>query len=181
MKQEKGSLQQKEQQFVKAYDEYADAIFRFCLTKIKNRDVAKDITQDTFIKTWDYIVSGKTITELRPFLYRVARNLIIDFVRKKKSVSLDMLTESGIESFDIHEQTPEHHIFDIAQAITLLDSLDPKYRDILYMRFIDDLSITEIADALGENPNTVSVKIHRALEHARTHLKEFTTRYGNII
>jgi len=74
-----------QQKFLEAYDTYNDDIFRFCIVKVRNRDIALDIAQDTFTKTWEYLSSGKEIDNMRAFLYQVARNAIIDWSRKKKS------------------------------------------------------------------------------------------------
>ena len=86
------TAQQLEQQFLDAYDAYADAIFRFVILRLRDRDAAKDLLQDVFVRTWDYLRAGKEVREMRPFLYQVARNLIIDNLRKSHgTVSLDQL------------------------------------------------------------------------------------------
>ena len=88
-----------EQKFLKAYDEYSDAIFRHCYFRVSDREKAKDLTQDTFTKTWEYVLKNGEVTDLRAFLYKVANNLIIDTYRKKKEDSLDDMMENS--SFDI--------------------------------------------------------------------------------
>lgn len=80
--------------FLEMYDGFSDELFRFCLSKVRNRDESLDIVQETFVKTWDYLRNGKTIEMTRPFLYRTARNIIIDRSRKKKTLSLDTLFEN---------------------------------------------------------------------------------------
>lgn len=156
--------------FIRAYEDYSDAIFRFTLLKTRNRDLALDITQETFTKTWEYIEADKEIGHMRGFLYQIARNLIIDQHRKKTAYSLESLKESG---FDPETDEREHaDDFDIEKALSVLDELDPKYRDPITMRYIEDLSIKEIAKVLDEQENTVSVRIHRGLEKLRTLLPE---------
>jgi len=153
--------------FLEYYEKYSDAIFRFCLTKTRNRDVALDLTQDTFIKTWEYVASGKTIDAIRPFLYRVARNLIVDLSRKKTTLSLDTyLSEGG----DIKEEAPQEFglSFDVDQVLKLVDQLDPKYRDPLLLRYVEDLPVNEIARTLGVSENVVSVRLHRAIKQVQT-------------
>src|SRR3989344_5622010 len=86
-----------EQEFLKAYDDLADAIFRHCYFRVSDRDKAKDITQDTFTKTWEYIARGGKVESIKAFLYRVANNLIVDEFRKKKELSLERLADSGFE------------------------------------------------------------------------------------
>ena len=74
--------------FTKAYDELSDAIFRHCWFRIGDRERAKDLMQETFTKSWQYISRGEKVDNLKAFLYRVANNLIIDEYRKKKELSL---------------------------------------------------------------------------------------------
>lgn len=151
--------------FLEAYDEYHDPIFRFCLIKVRNRDVALDITQDTFTKTWEYLSGGKTVENMRAFLYQVARNLIIDNSRKKKSYSLDEILESGSD-FGVDETERFENKIDGAQAINVLDMLKKKDRDVLIMRYVEDVPVPEIAEIMGERENTISVRMHRALKKA---------------
>ena len=83
-----------EKQFLKAYDEFADPIFRHCYFRVFNRERAKDLMQETFTKTWEYLNQSpitnheSRITNMRAFLYRVANNLIIDNSRQKDERSL---------------------------------------------------------------------------------------------
>lgn len=161
--------------FLEAYDEHHDAIFRFCLIKIRNRDIALDITQDTFTKTWEYLSAGKNVDNMRAFLYQVARNLVIDHTRKKKSYSLDEIMETGVE-FGIDTQDRLENQIDGKQALGILDELKDADRDILIMRYVDDLSIPEIAEAINERENTVSVRVHRALKKAEQLIDDLNTK-----
>lgn len=54
--------------FDEAYETYADMVFRFSLMKVSDRDIAKDITQDTFVKAWDFLVAGNRVQTWRAFL-----------------------------------------------------------------------------------------------------------------
>ncbi len=150
--------------FLKYYEAYNDAIFRFCLTKVRNRDLALDITQDTFIKTWSYLQKGNTVENMRAFLYRIAHNNIIDAVRKKREESLDSILESGLDFESQRELKDMHNQADMTLALQILDTLEPATKELLIMRFLDGLSVKEIAELLDQEANTISVRIHRALE-----------------
>jgi RNA polymerase sigma-70 factor, ECF subfamily len=158
------SAQSPEAQFLEAYEEHADALFRHCLLRVRDRELAKDIVQEAYSKTWVYMSEGKEIEYLRAFLYRVANNLIIDWSRKKKSSSLDSLMED--DGFEPADET----IRDFAdvpaarEAVKLLGELDEIYRTAITMRYLDEMSPREIADALGVSENVVSVRIHRGIE-----------------
>ncbi|PJC49172.1 hypothetical protein CO033_02980, partial [Candidatus Nomurabacteria bacterium CG_4_9_14_0_2_um_filter_32_10] len=67
------------------YNTHSDAIFRFCYFKTKNRETAKDLTQDVFIKVFNHITkTEEEIQNYKSFIYTVAKNTIIDFWRKSK-------------------------------------------------------------------------------------------------
>ena len=153
-----------EQEFIKTYDQFADAVFRHCVFRVSDREKAKDIAQGSFVRLWDYMSQGKEIDNMRALLYRIANNLIIDEYRKKKVVSLDQMRDDegfdiGFESMhDIESRDEYEH----AQA--LLERLPDKYREALVMRHIDGLSVKEIAHLTHESENVISVRIHRAIE-----------------
>jgi RNA polymerase sigma-70 factor (ECF subfamily) len=153
-----------ERSFLAAYEEFADQIFRHCLLRIRDRDVARDITQETFSRVWLYMSDGKKIDYMRAFLYRVANNLIVDSVRKKKSSSLDaMMEDDGFEVVD--ESLPDPADKPAArEAMKMLNSLDEMYRTVITMRYVDEMSPGEIAEVLGVSENVVSVRIHRGIE-----------------
>lgn len=153
-----------EKSFLAAYDEHSDALFRHCLIRLRDREVAKDVVQDTFAKTWLYLADGKEVEYMRAFLYRVANNLIVDASRKKKTNSLDaMMEEDGFEVKDENIREPIDKPA-LQDALSMLKSLDEIYRTAVTMRYLDEMSPREIASALGVSENVVSVRIHRGIE-----------------
>jgi len=162
------SVIETEQQFLKIYETYADAIYRHCYYRVSDKDRAKDFTQETFTRTWNYILKGTEIKNAKAFLYRVANNLIIDASRKKKEASLDELQLNGFDpSSGFEERDKIHQVLDGKNAKSMLRKLDSKYRKVIVMRYIDDLSPREIAEILGETVTTISVRVHRGLKKLR--------------
>ncbi len=149
--------------FLESFSAYNDAIFRYCYFQTSNREIALDLTQDTFMRAWEYLQTGKTVGNMRAFLYRIATNLIIDYRRKRKATSLDTMIESGYDTSTTGRKEVES-IIEGQEILKLVDQIDEKYRDVIIMRYIDDMSIKEIALAMGELENTISVRIHRGLE-----------------
>lgn len=149
--------------FLEIYDKYAEPVFRHCCIRTADREKAKDIVQDVFLKTWKYLEQGKKIENPKAFVYRVANNLIIDDYRKKRPDSLDELRAMGFEPVGASVQSVELAA-ETRVALELVARLDPAYRDILLMRFVDDLSISEIAAVMEMSENAVSVRIHRGIE-----------------
>lgn len=154
------------EEFLKAYDAFADAIFRHCYFRVYSREEAKDLVQDTFIRTWEYLRDGNTIENLKAFLYRVANNLIIDTSRKRKTVSLEELTDHGFQP-QVKNQNPIEAKIDGEQLKKVLEQIENHYREVIIMRYIDDLSPREIAWILEETENAISVRLHRGLKKVR--------------
>lgn len=162
-----------ETRFLKAFEEYSDALFRHAFLRVSNREKAIDLVHDTFTKVWSYIRDGYEIDTFRPFLYKVLNNLIIDEYRKRKETSLDALLEQeGVDegSFDeLSESTVEQlaATIDGRKAFELLDELPDLYREVLLYRFIDQLGPREISELVEESENVISVRIHRGLKLLR--------------
>ena len=153
--------------FIKAYDEHADALFRYASFNVRNRELAKDLTQETFMKTWSYVAEGSQVSNMKAFLYKTLKNLIIDYYRLKKPVSLDELREDS--DFDPEapvEVSIEEHS-DSMIAFGLLNSIPKHTHAQVLMRCVEGLSFKEIADITDEAENTVAVRFHRALKKLR--------------
>lgn len=128
------------------------------------------------MRFWDTLVQGKPVVNDRAFLFTIARNLIIDWYRKKKSVSLEALGESSdgeerdvLDTLVLEDAGQEKEEFNAEgrYVIEKIKELDPQYQHILYLRFVEDMKPKEIAEILGESVNVVSVRITRAIEKLR--------------
>jgi RNA polymerase sigma-70 factor (ECF subfamily) len=160
-----------EQQFLKVYKDNTDAIFRYCLLRVSDRELAKDIAQETFMKVWQYAIKGQEIGNLRALFFTTAKNLIIDHYRKKKATSLDSMMEDGFDvGIEINESVIDK--FDGEKAMSFLGSIPEKYRDAIYLQYVEGLSVKEIAEITGETENNISVRIHRGLQKLRSILRD---------
>lgn len=173
-------MREEERQFGEAYERYSDELFRHCSLRLSDRERAVEITQEAFMKAWQYMEKGETIRELRPFLYRTLHNLIIDEYRKMKSLSLESLVQNDEGGGDIESLMPADESntleaaidrFEGSRALKALKELPDTYREVLVMRYVDGLSPKEIADAIGESENAVSVRVHRGLKKLKTLLE----------
>lgn len=173
---------EREKQFWEAYEAYADALFRHCYFRMYDRELAKDLVQEAFYRTWSYLAEGKEIDNTRAFLYRVLNNLIVDEARRKKAVPLDTVEESA-SWLTQPTNLPEIVGNTLAgeKVMRLLDKLDGKYQEVIVMNFIDGLSPKEISAIIGESENVVSVGLHRGLKKVRELLlKENPNGFQNI-
>ncbi len=156
-----GTNTDKENDFLKVYEDLADPVFRHCYFRLSDREKAKDLVQEIFKRFWECLGKEK-IGNTKALVFKIANNLIIDSYRKKKEESLDELTERG---FDIGSDEHEAILASVMgrELTSMLDKLSDTYRDLIVMRYIDDLPVYEIASIIGLSENIVSVRIHRGL------------------
>lgn len=153
-------------------EQYQDPLFRFVYFKINHRESALDIVQDIFIKVWNYICDGKKIEHEQAFLYRIARNAVIDHYKKARSASLDALLEHSPEQEPVFLKNDQDTLADTDEVISLINSLGEEDAMILYLRYVEDKSLEDIARLLGKTKNATTVKIHRAVEKLKSKVEE---------
>ena len=154
--------------FENAYDEFLEAIFLFLAARLNNRERAKELAQETFMRTWKYLADGNTITNMRPFLYTTAYNLFKNELRAKRDhYSLEILQEAY--GFDPEgKERPLEEMLEQKLLIDRIGTLPHSYGEVLLMRYVDGLSVKEIAGILNETQVAISVRIHRGIGKLRT-------------
>lgn len=148
------------------YDNYITSIYRFIFFKVSSKETAEDLTSETFLKTWSYLADQEKSTKIEmfgPFIYRVARNLVIDHYRKKRE------EESIGEAFDqADERIDIKKSLEISEEFKNLEvglrSLKEEYREVVILRYIEDLSITEVSSVIGKSKSNTRVLAHRAIK-----------------
>lgn len=153
---------EQEEILTSAHRDHERGMNSYAFYKIHNHATGQDLVQDTFMKTWAYLVKGGKIDLMKPFLYHVLNHLIIDEYRKHKTYSLDVLIEKGFEpSFDHSERIS--NVFDGKKALLLIKYLPEKYEEVMRMRYAQNLSLREISLITGRSRNAVAVQAHRGL------------------
>lgn len=153
---------------------HKNKIFAFILSKIRNRDLAEDIFQDTFIKVINSLQKGKYNEEGKflPWVMRIANNLVIDYFRKSKK----MRTIAPTDNFDIFDilQDGEKNIEDnlVNNQIhkdlrKLIEHLPEDQKEVLKMRYYAELSFKEISESTGVSINTALGRMRYALINLR--------------
>jgi len=159
--------------FIKVYDESVNDIYRFVYFKIGNKEEANDLTSMIFLKAWNHI-QNKSLEDaktLRALLYKIARNTIIDHYREsgnKITASLDdeeHKIEVIDESVNPAEKLDQNANLDLIKS--KLPLLKEEYREVIIMKFINDLTLEEIADISGKSKGNVRVLLHRAINALR--------------
>ena len=165
------SIDDDKKRFTDIYNQESDSLFRFCLLRVSDREKALDLTQESFTRLWSSFSLGKRVDNPRALLYRVARNLIIDWYRRIKPVSLESLSGADEDrEFDPPDQRATVKIEVDAESrrvLSMLGRLESQYQEVIYLRFVEDLSPKDIAEILRLNTNTVSVRITRGMEALR--------------
>lgn len=154
------------ERFAELYDLYFDRIFRFIFHKTMQRDLAEDLTSDTFVRALEKLNQfNPEKGQFSTWIYTIARNLITDHwrsYREHKDIedvwdlsSLDDVVDSA------HKQLVGEKLH------TALRSLSPESREILMMRFWQDLSFAQIAELTGKSEGAVKMTAGRALKKLR--------------
>lgn len=150
--------------FIKAFEDHEQSLLRRSFSKIGNQDLADDLVQHTFLKTWKYLEKSGAIDSMKSFLFHILNNLIIDEYRKKKVLSLDFLKEGGFQ-IAVDDSDRLLNTIDGKTVIMLIPLLKEKQRKAISMRYLEDMSIKEIANATNQPNNTVVVQIHRGIKN----------------
>jgi RNA polymerase sigma-70 factor (ECF subfamily) len=131
--------------------------------KVNDHATGEDMVQETFMKTWGYLVRGGKIDTMKAFLYHILNNLIVDEYRRRKhkTVSLDTLLEKGFEPRGSDNNLL--NILDGKAALILISRLPKIYQKVMRMRYVQDLTLKEISLITGQSKNAIAVQIHRGL------------------
>ena len=167
--------------FEKLVTEYEKAVYAIAQRMTGNAEDAADMTQETFIKAYNSLSSFRGDSKFSVWLYRIANNVCLDFLRSKNrrpTVSLSTEDDDGEETqLDIADESQSPELL-LESSLTRdavrrgLDSLPPDYKQILLLREIQGLSYEEIAAALGIESGTVKSRIFRARKRVCTFLIE---------
>lgn len=158
---------------------FKDKVFQICYRMLGNRHEAEDIAQEAFVRAYVNIHSFNLNKKFSTWLYRIATNLCIDRIRKKKPDSFLDEEVAGTDGLNLYSQiaaegkSPDSEVEtmelqEIVQREIL--KLPDKYRIVIVLRYMDDLSLKEISEVLDMPLGTVKTRIHRAREALRKQL-----------
>jgi RNA polymerase sigma-70 factor (ECF subfamily) len=160
--------------FLKVYDEYAKKIYTFVYYRVSSKADAEDLTSQVFLRTWEYLGRGSEgkIDNFGAFLFRTARNLVVDHYRaKKQTVGLETI-ENSLE----FSETPDFNGFDREHdqrsVVAALNRLNEDEREIITMRFISEMTVGEISKITKKNKNNIYVIIFRSLKKLKKMLQK---------
>lgn len=150
------------------FDRYRGQLYAATLQKCGDRHDTQDIIQETFVKAYLNLCHYDSRYTFGQWIYTIARNLFIDYTRKKRTqrgtVSIDRNDEINTPS---DSPNPEERIIshqNRSELSALMDQLPPHYRTMIELRFMNEYSYEEIAQRLAMPIGTVKTQIHRARE-----------------
>lgn len=183
----KARFEKDERAYAELMGKYRDSIYFMMLKMVKNTDDADDLTIEAFGKAFNRLHQYTPNFAFSTWLYRIATNNCIDFIRKKKMVTLSIDKtsddgEGGGTSFEIKSNNldPEER-FIRKQKIRIMreivDQLKPRYRELVVLRYFREFSYDEIAVETELPLGTVKAQLFRAREHL---YKLMQNKKGNI-
>ena len=159
------SMEELRENFSKIYDQYVTKIYRFIYLKVSSQEAAEDLSSEVFVRTWETYRSESTkIENIQAYLYQIARNVVADHYRARKirTVSVEETAEIVDPADSLQGQAVLNLEMDRIQKA--LATIQGDYQDLIIWRYLDELSVPEIAQITGKTEENVRVGIHRALQ-----------------
>jgi len=166
--------------FAEIVEIYKDKVYQLCYRMLGNRHEAEDIAQEAFIRAYVNIHSYDMNRKFATWLYRIATNLSIDRIRKKKPDFYLDAEVAGAEGLTLYSQVaadvelPEDQVESLELQATIqkeILKLPEKYRSAIVLKYIEELSLKEISEILELPIGTVKTRIHRGREALRHQLR----------
>ncbi len=153
--------QQDQKAFGELYEEHFDRIYRYVALRIGDKTEAEDMTQQVFLKALQSVSSfqWKGIP-FAAWLFRIAHNQVVDYLRKKNKQAVILFEESLVSS-DSNPQLLAEHQLDIEQLLSATRRLTEAQREVISLRFTSELPIAQVAKIMGKSQGAV-----KALQHS---------------
>jgi len=151
---------------------YLKPIYSFVYKNVGDVAAAEDVTQEVFVKIWKNLKKFDQKREFKPWLFQIAKNTSIDYLRKRKTIPFSRFeNEKGqnVLTETMAEDSPD--ILDILsdknRMAAIMETLSPDEQKIINLRHRDGLSFKEISDVFGESINTIKSRYRRIILNLR--------------
>ncbi len=150
-------------------ERYEKKLLRYGKKFLSERDNIEDVVQEVFIKTYQSIQSFDTTQPFSPWVYRIAHNTFLNYIKKRQRGPLYMFDFDTLVAHPIYEEPERRHDEkDMKEMVEKgLEKLTPAYKEILILYYLEELSYKEIAEILRIPIGTVGIRIKRAKESLR--------------
>jgi len=155
--------QRDEEAFTQLYEANFDKIYRYVALRIGDKTEAEDMTQQVFLKALQSLSSFKWRgISFSAWLFRIAHNQVVDYLRKKTKQATTLLDESLVSSNSDPQLVAEHKL-DIEQLLSATKRLTEAQREVLSLRFAGELPVAEVAKVMGKSQGAVKALQHSAI------------------
>jgi len=150
--------------FAELYRRHYEAIFRYCVHRLFERQTAEDVTSTIFLRVVENFgrFRGKSEKDFCKWLYTIASNAVNDHLRRsaRRGILFKTILEEAGKEPRVPDEVSAENVLLLKEAVL---SLRPVYQTIITLRFFENLKLTEIAEVLGESPENVRTQFARAL------------------
>ena len=156
---------------------YQHRLFRFLVRMVQDRATAEDLFQQTWIRLMEKIGSYDARRNFDAWLFAIARNLAIDYLRRRRGTSLDEVDDTGQAGVDrlvARGRDALEQLLDFERGAMLaaaIAELPAIHREVLTLRFEEDMKLEQIAEVAAIPISTVKSRLHRALESLRARIE----------
>jgi RNA polymerase sigma-70 factor (ECF subfamily) len=168
--------------FAELVDLYKDKIYHLAYRMLNNKHEAEDAVQETFMRVYTNLNRYDEQQKFSTWIFRIATNHCIDRLRKRKhsaySLDAEMPDGEGNDYYSMlagNEDTPEKQIILSETQLQIrkaIDALPEKYKTVVILRYLQDMSLQEISDVLDMPVTTVKTRVHRGREYLRNRLEQ---------
>lgn len=161
-----------ENAFAEIVERHMSAVYKFAYRYVRDPAQAEDVTQEAFLRTWKNLKKFDDSRNFKTWLFAIAKNVALDFLKKKKPIAFSQISEEEerldamlapyIGTAELPDAAFER-VSTRADLARAMGALPPAYRTVLAMRYNDNLKFREIAETLGEPIDTVKSKHRRGL------------------
>ncbi len=162
--------------FGEIYDIYLTDIYRFIYYKVTHKEIAEDLTEDAFFKAWNNIDKyQKTKYPFSSWLYRIANNTVIDYLRKE-NISIDELVDE-IKDDRVNVAESANGYFDQVLLQKALVQLPENQREAIILKYVNDLQNKEIAIVLDKSETAIRILLSRAIAKLKEIIQKLENHY----
>lgn len=150
------------------YDQHQNAVFRYLWARLGQRPLAEDLTGEVFLRMLKALPNYRPTAPFRAWLYRIARNLLVDHYRKHgQAAQVPLETAEARPTSEADLLTVAEHTLTITHLQTALSQIDEVQREVVTLRFLSGLSLQETAAALEKTEAAIKALQHRGLAALR--------------
>jgi RNA polymerase sigma-70 factor (ECF subfamily) len=168
--------------FAELVELYKDKIYHLAYRMLNNKHEAEDAVQETFMRVYTNLHRYDEQQKFSTWIFRIGTNHCIDRLRKRKhsaySLDAEMPDGEGNDYYSMlpgNEDTPEQQIILSETQLLIrkaIDALPEKYKSVVILRYLQDMSLQEISDVLDMPVTTVKTRVHRGREYLRKRLEQ---------